>query len=55
MNLACDGNTGEVFGQPNLFVVDGASMPGTTAAANPALTIAANAERMMEHIIPQIS
>ena len=55
MNLACDGNTGEVFGQPNLFVVDGASMPGTTAAANPALTVAANAERMMEHIIPQIS
>ena len=54
MNQACDGDTGEIYGQNNIFVVDGAVMPGTTAAANPSLTIAANAERMMENIIPQI-
>ena len=54
MNEACDGDTGEIYGQPNIFVVDGAVMPGSTAAANPSLTIAANAERMMENIIPQI-
>jgi cholesterol oxidase len=38
-----------------LYVVDGAAIPGSSGSANPALTIAANAERMMEEIIPQIS
>jgi cholesterol oxidase len=37
-----------------LYVIDGASIPGAAGAANPALTVAANAERMMEQIIPQI-
>jgi len=33
-------------------VVDGASIPGSAGAANPSLTIGANAERMMEWLIP---
>ncbi|HBS41888.1 MAG TPA: hypothetical protein DEA26_04350 [Oceanospirillales bacterium] len=53
MGTACD-LSGKVFGVENLFVVDGAALPGAAGAANPALTIAANAERMMEEIIPQI-
>ena len=55
MGEATDIETGEVFGQPNLFVMDGALMPGATAAANPSLTIAANAERIMENLIPHIA
>jgi cholesterol oxidase len=35
---------GEVFGYPNLFVVDGAAMPGPVGS-NPSLTIAAFADR----------
>ena len=54
MGTACD-LSGKVFGVEGLFVVDGASIPGAAGAANPALTIAANAERMMEEIIPQLS
>ena len=54
MNQACDGDTGEIYGQDNIFVVDGAVMPGSTAAANPSLTIAANAERMMDNILRKI-
>ena len=55
MGQATDGETGELLGQSNLFVVDGALMPGSTAVANPSLTIAANAERIMENIIAKIS
>ncbi len=51
MGSACD-YSGRVYGVENLFVIDGASIPGAAGAANPALTVAANAERMMEQIIP---
>ncbi len=42
---------GRVHGQRGLYVLDGALMPGTTAACNPSLTIAAIAERAMDHIV----
>lgn len=54
MNVACS-ELGEVYGASNLFVVDGAALPGSTGAANPSLTIAANAERIMETLINHIS
>ncbi|MCG8311603.1 MAG: GMC oxidoreductase [Pseudomonadales bacterium] len=54
MGTACDYN-GKVYGVDNLYVIDGASIPGSTGAANPALTIAANAERMMEQLIPSLA
>ena len=41
---------GEVFGHPDLFVLDGAAMPGPVGP-NPALTIAALANRAAEHIL----
>lgn len=44
-----DGN-GEVFGHPNLFVLDGASLPAATGV-NPSHTIAAVAERNVEAFI----
>lgn len=51
MGEATDADTGELIGQSNLYIVDGALMPGSTAVANPALTIAANAERIMENVL----
>lgn len=50
MEKACD-SYGRVKGYQGLYVVDGALVPRGTAAANPALTIAALAERCMDHII----
>jgi cholesterol oxidase len=41
---------GEVFGYPNLYVMDGSVMPGPVGP-NPALTIAAFAERAASHIV----
>jgi cholesterol oxidase len=41
---------GEVFGYPGLFVADGSMMPGPVGA-NPALTIAALADRFADRII----
>ena len=41
---------GRVLGQPGLYVNDGALFPGSTACANPSLTICAVAERNIEHI-----
>ncbi|AKG24885.1 GMC oxidoreductase [Calothrix sp. 336/3] len=42
---------GQVFGYPNLFIVDGSFIPGSTACSNPSLTIAALAERSMDHFL----
>lgn len=50
MDKACD-TYGRVKGYKGLYVVDGALVPRGTAAANPALTIAALAERCMDNII----
>ena len=48
--LATD-NIGMVKNYNNLYVIDGALVPGHTGCANPALTIAALAERNIERII----
>jgi cholesterol oxidase len=53
MNEVCD-EYGEVYGHKNLFVMDGALIPGSTGAVNSSLTIAALAERSMEHILDDI-
>ncbi|WP_198653735.1 GMC oxidoreductase [Actinocorallia populi] len=45
----CD-RFGEVFGLPGLYIADGAALPGPVGA-NPALTIAALAERMCRQLI----
>jgi cholesterol oxidase len=50
MNSVCD-LEGRVLGQKGLYVLDGALMPGTTAACNPSMTIAAIAERAMDQIV----
>jgi cholesterol oxidase len=50
MNSVCD-LEGRVFGQRGLYVLDGALMPGTTAACNPSMTIAAIAERALDQIV----
>jgi cholesterol oxidase len=48
---AATDNVGTVRGYPGLYVVDGALIPGNTGCANPALTIAALAERNIERIL----
>lgn len=42
---------GRLHGYRNLYCQDGALMPGSTAAVNPVLTIAAIVERCMDHLI----
>lgn len=42
---------GRVEGYNNLYIMDGAFIPGSTACANPSLTIAALAERNIEKIL----
>jgi len=46
----CD-DFGRVLGQRGLYVNDGALIPGSTACVNPSLTIAALAERNIDHIV----
>lgn len=50
MGQACD-FVGKVEGYSNLFVVDGALLPGSSAMVNPALTITAVAERCMDSFV----
>lgn len=50
MNTVCD-LEGRVHDQRGLYVTDGALMPGTTAACNPSMTIAAVAERALDFIV----
>lgn len=50
MGDACD-DLGQLYGYRNLFVIDSSLMPGSTANANPAFTVAANAERIMQALV----
>ncbi|GEE00042.1 cholesterol oxidase [Gordonia spumicola] len=50
MGAVCD-LSGRVRGQKGLYVVDGALVPGTAAACNPSMTIAAIAERALDDIV----
>ncbi|GAA4669894.1 GMC oxidoreductase [Amycolatopsis dongchuanensis] len=50
MNVVCD-LAGRVRGHRGLYVLDGALMPGNTAACNPSMTIAAVAERALDEIV----
>ncbi|CAM4101776.1 GMC oxidoreductase [Nocardia ninae] len=45
---------GRVIGYPNLYVIDGSLIPGNCAAANPSLTIAGIAERVMDRVIADV-
>ncbi|GAA1031398.1 GMC oxidoreductase [Virgisporangium ochraceum] len=42
---------GRVVDYPNLFCVDGSTLPGSACLSNPALTITANAERIMDRFV----
>lgn len=42
---------GRVQGYPGMYVVDGSMIPGSAGCANPAFTIAALAERCLDHIL----
>lgn len=50
MSAVCD-LEGRVREQRGLYVLDGALIPGNTAACNPSMTIAAVAERAMDDIV----
>jgi cholesterol oxidase len=52
MGTVCD-LAGRVLGHRGLYVLDGALMPGNTAACNPSMTIAAVAERAIDDVIAQ--
>lgn len=46
---------GRVQGHKGLYVLDGALIPGTTAACNPSLTIAAVVERALDRILRDVA
>ncbi|GAA3954709.1 GMC oxidoreductase [Gordonia caeni] len=50
MKTVCD-LSGRVHGQRGLYVIDGALIPGTTAACNPSMTVAAVAERALDDLV----
>jgi cholesterol oxidase len=50
LGQACDGY-GRLAEYPGLYVVDSALIPGSTGACNPALTIAALAERCLDDVV----
>ncbi len=50
MGVVCDLD-GRVRDQRGLYVLDGALVPGTAAACNPSMTIAAVAERALDNIV----
>jgi cholesterol oxidase len=50
MGTVCD-LEGRVHGTRGLYVLDGALIPGSTAACNPSMTIAAVAERALDRIV----
>ncbi|MFT3859186.1 MAG: GMC oxidoreductase [Aquabacterium sp.] len=50
IGVVCD-LEGRVKDQRGLYVLDGALMPGTTAACNPSMTIAAVVERALDGIV----
>lgn len=52
MGRVCD-LAGRVHGQRGLYVLDGALLPGTAAACNPSMTIAAVAERATDELLRQ--
>ncbi|WP_063057482.1 GMC oxidoreductase [Nocardia sienata] len=52
MGTVCDLD-GRVHDQRGLYVLDGALMPGNTAACNPSMTIAAVAERALDNLVAQ--
>jgi cholesterol oxidase len=52
MGSVCD-SFGRVHGKQGLYVVDGSLIPGSSTCMNPALTIAAVAERALEKIIQE--
>jgi cholesterol oxidase len=53
MGDACD-HLGQLYGYKNLLVIDGSLLPGSAGTVNPSLTIAANAERIMETLVKTI-
>jgi cholesterol oxidase len=50
MGSVCD-LAGRVLGHRGLYVLDGALLPGNTAACNPSMTIAAVAERALDELV----
>ncbi len=52
MGKVCD-DLGRVAGHAHLYVVDGALIPGSSTCVNPALTIAAIAERCLDRILAE--
>lgn len=52
IGTVCD-VAGRVRGQRGLYVLDGSLMPGTTAACNPSMTIAAVVERATDDLVAQ--